>query len=130
VASGSNLIDTFISTNQYGYDVDKIAVTGLNVGTTSGTTYWLNLYNAAVSRGDPVYWDENSGKGCGGLNGTGQDCPSTASNNYVGTIPSEAFTLSGGGTIPEPGSVTLFSSGVLALAGVLRRQLSGRIPPS
>ena len=29
--SGSNLTDTFISTNQYGYDIDKISATGLNV---------------------------------------------------------------------------------------------------
>ena len=32
----------------------------------SGTTYWLNLQNAAVPSGDPVFWDENSGAGCGG----------------------------------------------------------------
>src|SRR5271166_3624725 len=30
-ASGKNLTDTFISTNQFGYDIDVIAVTGLNV---------------------------------------------------------------------------------------------------
>ena len=27
-ASGANLTDTFISTNQFGYDIDKISVTG------------------------------------------------------------------------------------------------------
>ena len=31
---------------------------------TSGSTYWFNVFNAAVPSGDPVYWDENSGKGC------------------------------------------------------------------
>ena len=30
-ASGGNLTDNFISTNQYGYNIDKITVTGLNV---------------------------------------------------------------------------------------------------
>jgi hypothetical protein len=118
-ASGSNLTDKFISTNQYGYDIDKISVFGLNVATTSGTTYWLNLQNAAVPSGDPVYWDENSGAGCGG-----SGCPSKASESAVGTIASEAFTITGGsGTTPEPSSIMLFGSGILGLAGVLRRKL-------
>ena len=66
-ASGANLTDTFISTNQFGYDIDKISVTGLNISMlTGGATYWLNLQNAAVPSGDPVFWDENSGVGCGG----------------------------------------------------------------
>ena len=72
-ASGANLTDTFISTNQFGYDVDKIAVTGLNVPELSGVTYWLNLQNATVPSGDPVFWDENSGVGCGG-----SGCPSSS----------------------------------------------------
>ena len=96
-ASGANLTDTFISTNQFGYDIDKITVTGLNVPELSGATYWLNLQNAAVPSGDPVFWDENSGVGCGG---TG--CPSSASESAVGTIASEAFTIGGGsGTAPR-----------------------------
>ena len=32
-ASGKNVTDQFISTNQYGYDIDLITVTGLNVAT-------------------------------------------------------------------------------------------------
>ena len=36
-ASGKNLTDQFISTNQYGYDIDKITVTGLNLPLSSGT---------------------------------------------------------------------------------------------
>ena len=70
---------------------------GFNVCTETGSfggptlnagTYWLNLQNAVVSNGDPVYWDENCG-------------PSSASENSIGTIPSEAFTL-GGTTAPPP----------------------------
>ena len=38
-ANGSNLTDRFISINQYGYDIDNITVTGLNV----------NLTRAAIS---------------------------------------------------------------------------------
>ena len=119
-ANGNNITDTFISTNQYGYDIDKITYSGFTVnGLTKGATYWLNLQNAAVPSGDPVYWDENSGKGCGGAG-----CPSQASESSVGTIPSEDFTISGGsGSTPEPSSIMLFGSGILGLAGLLRRKL-------
>ncbi len=118
-ASGANLTDKFISTNQYGYDIDLISVTA-SAALTSGSSYWLNLQNAAVPSGDPVFWDENSGVGCGG-----SGCPSKASESAVGTIASEAFTItgSGTGTVPEPSSIMLFGSGILGLAGVLRRKL-------
>jgi len=130
VASGSSLTDKFVSTNQFGYNIDTITVTGQNVpGLTSGTQYWLNLYNAAVPSGDPVFWDENSGVGC-----KGSGCPSSASESAVGTIASEAFTVYGGGCgggcelqagggAPEPSSIVLFGSGILGLAGLLRRKL-------
>ena len=128
-ASGANLKDSFISTNQYGYNIDKITVTGLNVGLGGGNTYWLNLQNAYVPSGDPVYWDENSGAGC-----MSNGCPSSASESALGTIPSEAFTVNGyclaGGAgsadcapSPEPASFLLLSSGILGLAGLLRRKL-------
>jgi len=113
-ASGNSLSDTFISSNQYGYNIDSIKVIGLEVAVVTGTTYWLNLQNATVPSGDPVYWDENSG-------------PSSASESAVGTIPSEAFTINGSsggsGSTPEPSSIMLFGSGILGLAGVLRRKL-------
>ncbi len=123
-ASGKNLTDQFLSVNQYGYDIDEIHVTGLNVG-LSAKTYWLNLGNAVVPSGDPVFWDENSGIGCGGDNGKGGGCPSQPSGNFEGTIPSESFTVTGpsGGSTPEPGSFSLFGSGILALVGALRRRL-------
>jgi hypothetical protein len=119
-AKGRNLTDQFISTNQYGYDIDKLTISGLNVAVTSGTTYWLNLENATVPGGDPVLWDENSGKGC-----QSSGCPSQASETSVGTIASEAFTINTGGTqtTPKPGSFILFASGALGLAGVVRRKL-------
>jgi len=121
-ASGKNLTDQFISSNVYGFDVDKITVTGLSVG-LSGGTYWLNLQNAMVPNGDPVFWDQNYGKGCGGSDGKGANCPSMASESAIGTIYSEAFTITGGGSTPEATSIVLFSSGILGLAGMLRRKL-------
>lgn len=77
-ASGNNLTDQFISTNQFGYNIDKISVSGLNVSAGG----YLNLQNAVVPSGDPVYWDENSG-------------PSQAYESSVGTIPSESFDITG-----------------------------------
>jgi hypothetical protein len=101
--------------NQYGFNVCTETGSFTDTNLAAGT-YWLNLQNASVNTGDPIYWDENSG-------------PSQASENSVGTIPSEAFTLTGGttttssGTVPEPSSIMLFGSGILGLAGVLRRKL-------
>jgi len=126
-ASGNNLNDHFISVNQYGYDIDQITATGLNVVLLSGKTYWLNLQNASVASGNPVYWDENDGVGCTGDDGRGGGCPSMASGGGIGSDPPEAFdiygTNGGTGTTPEPDSFILLASGILGLAGVLRRKL-------
>jgi PEP-CTERM motif len=120
VGGTANATDKYLSTNQYGYNIDLIHIS-TPIGQLNAGTYWLNLFNATVASGDPVYWDENSGKGCGG-----SGCPSSASESAVGTIPSEAFTVnySGGtGSTPEPSSIMLFGSGLLGLAGLLRRKL-------
>ncbi len=82
--------------NQYGYNVCT-ETTSFNGPTLNAGTYWVNLQNASVPSGDPVYWDENSGVGC-----TGPGCPSSASDSEVGTIPSEAFTILGNGTTQPP----------------------------
>ena len=106
-------------TNEYGYNV--CTETGsFNGPTLNAGTYWVNLQNASVPDGDPFYWDENSGVGChsGG-------CPSQASENNVGSIPSEAFTL-GGSAIPTttslsaPGSAT--AGQVVTLAAAVQAQ--------
>ena len=72
------------TTNQLGFSICVESGTFPNVNLNAGT-YWMNLQNAVVNTGDPVYWDENSG-------------PSYASENSVGTIPSESFTVLGGST--------------------------------
>jgi len=100
--------------------------TCLETGTFSGVnlgqgTYFINLQNAVTNNGDPAYWDENTGIGC-----HSEGCPSQASESSVGTINSESFSIlgsSGGATVPEPGSLLLFGSGVVAGIGFLRRKL-------
>ena len=113
--------------NQLGFNVCNEAGTFNSVNLNPGT-YWLNLQNAVVNTGDPVYWDENNG-------------PSIASENSLGTIPSESFTVLGANSTtcwgcgcannpdcagPEPGSLTLSLSGVTTIFGalaVLRRRI-------
>lgn len=111
--------------NSFGYNVcDE---TGTFKGPTlNNGTYWLTLQNGVVPSGDPVYWDENSGIGC-----HSPGCPSEATESATGSIPSEAFSLLGTtsssttttGSVPEPGSLFLFASGFVGLAGMLRRKL-------
>ena len=76
--------------NQYGYNVCTETSSNFNGPTLQPGTYWVNLHNASVPSGDPVYWDENSGVGC-----ESSGCPSQAYENSVGTIPSESFTMLG-----------------------------------
>lgn len=93
--------------------------TGLfNGPTLPNGTYWMSLENARTLGGDPAYWDENSGVGC-----QSPGCPSQVWRNNGGTIPSESFSILGnqGGSTPEPDSLILFASGLLAMAGVIRR---------
>ncbi len=110
--------------NGFGYDV--CTETGMFHGPTlANGTYWLEMQNAVVNNGDPVYWDENSGIGC-----TSPGCPSEATcpdcilKKDGGDLPPESFTLYGNvqGTTPEPGSFLLFGSGVLTVVGLVRRR--------
>jgi len=128
----NDVMDTTVSltqsncfSNNFGLDVcsEHAALSG----NLAAGNYFLTLENAATVEGEPVYWDENSGVGC-----TSSGCPSSAQENTLGTVPSEAFTLSGSGTstttttsgtsTPEPSSIMLFGSGILVLAGVVRRK--------
>jgi hypothetical protein len=103
--------------NSFGFNV--CTETGSFNTTLAAGTYWLNLQNASVPSGDPVYWDENSG-------------PSSASQSSAGTIPSEAFTILGssattgktGEGLPEPSSIMLFGSGILGCLGVIKRKMN------
>jgi len=106
-----NFTQSGCSSNQYGFNVCTETSGAFGPVNLASGTYWLNLDNAVVNTGDPIYWDENSG-------------PSSASENSVGTIPSEAFTMGCGceppPTTPEPGTFVLLGSGILGLGSFLR----------
>ncbi len=122
----TSVTNTFLGTNQFGYAL-FLADESFSGVTWSGDGY-VTLSNACTTSGcsvaNPIYWDENSG-------------PSTAYENVLGSIPSEAFSLSGcsgcvcdasgspncGPPVPEPSSILLFGSSILGLGGVLRRWL-------
>ena len=118
-----NFTQSGCSTNQYAFNV--CTETGNFNGPTLGNgTYWVNLQNAVVADGDPVYWDENDGIGC-----SSPGCPSLGlGNNCIDPgyqcVGSEAFTLSGNteATVPEPASVVLFGSSLFAAVGCVRRK--------
>jgi hypothetical protein len=110
---------TDLGSNQFGYELWQYDFTFAAVQVPNGTS-WVTLSNATDSGGNPVYWDENSG-------------PSSAYENSVGSIASEAFTLTGtfcgsgadcGPPVPEPSSIVLFGSGFLGVVGILRRKLN------
>ena len=106
---------TDLGFNLFGYEIWQIDFTDLGEVPLAPGTYWLTLRSASVGLGnpDPVYWDENGG-------------PSTAyAGSPPGMIPSESFTITGTANTPEPSSIALFGSGILGLAGVLRRRPMG-----
>lgn len=120
VASGmADLSNVFLFTNSFGYDVYESTATGLDVSLTAGT-YFLAFQNATSSNGDPLFWDENDGVGC-----TSPGCPSTSYEQGIGQIPgSESFTINGSSRpTPEPGSMGLLGSGIIGVAGMLRRKM-------
>jgi PEP-CTERM motif len=95
----------FIFENGQDYNIfsDKVSL-GAPIYLAPGT-YYLTLQNAVASNGDPAYWDENDG-------------PSLAFENTLGAIGSESFDV----LTPEPGSLMLFGSGLLLVAGAWRRK--------
>ena len=117
----ADLTSQFLFTNGLGYDIFKETASVVDASIFLGSgTYWLNLQNATTQNGNTLYWDENSGVGC-----MSPGCPSEASSNELGTIPSESFDIfgpAGNGTTPEPGSVVLLGSGMLVLAQAMRRK--------
>jgi len=88
-----NFVQNDCNANQYGFNV-CIETGDFPTPLLMPGTYWVNLQNAVVNNGDPIEWDENDG-------------PSSASENSIGTIPSESFTMLGNTPVPTETSLTV-----------------------
>src|ERR1039457_5710241 len=82
----TGVTNTFLGTNQYGYNLFQAGYSFFLQYRYWNDAYYLTLQNACTTSGcsvsNPIYWDENSGS-------------STAYDDTLGSIPSEAFTLTG-----------------------------------
>ncbi len=95
----------------YPYDVETNTVSGLNVGLSAGTTYWLTLYGAAIP--GTAAWDQNYGSSAAQFSTHGFSAP----------ISSETFDINGGSSsTPEPASLGLLGGGILVMLGAFRRR--------
>jgi hypothetical protein len=109
-ASGTSQLPQFYPCDPDGvvclFDINF--VTSLSQG-----TYYLNLTGVDA----PFAWDTPSHP----LNGTNAYYKD-ASGVETSNIPGEGFKIEGSSATPEPGSIMLFGSGVVGLAGMLRRR--------
>src|ERR1019366_1583370 len=96
---------------------------------TAGNTYWLSISNATDASNDGTQaWDvPNGGSGGPAICNFRQSGTNFGACIEDGVIfGGESFTISSlpPATTPEPSSILLFGSGILGLAGILRRRLN------
>lgn len=124
---------TFLFINGFGYDIYDVTIPVTGPAMNTFTQYWVTLSNASDSQGDnsTEAWDYTGGPATCNYRQSGTNlgaCGSGAGILAEHTTPQdgegESFTISGSqATTPEPSSIILFGSGILGLAGILRRKL-------
>jgi hypothetical protein len=107
--------ETFLG-NFGGFPTYEYWVMGLTWNVTPGTQYWLSVY---PDLGFPPQWGWSSGTGGDGI--SYQDF--FGARSQLAADMAFALDGQGGGEIPEPGTLIMLGTGVLGLAGVIRRKL-------
>jgi hypothetical protein len=99
---------------------------GLSVALQAGVEYHLALHNGPVTNTtrSEFYWETTNPNSTQ----TGLECDLTLGacfNSWNNNGDEHAFNLTGGTTnTPEPGTLALFGTSVVGLAGMLRRKLN------
>jgi len=111
----------FIEVNSDGYDIDEESFSINSLPLVAGT-YWFSLQNAVAVSGNPlIYWDMSNGPSVAYVSTHGN------TNGYAGVVGTNSDTFQILGTsaavTPEPSSFLLLGSGLLGLAGLIKRKL-------
>jgi hypothetical protein len=109
---GETFLGNFGGFPVYTYDIP------VNWDPISGTTYWLSVY---PDLGFPPQWGWSSATGGDGI--SYQDFFGTRSQLNVDMAFTIIGDLKGGGGVPEPGTLVMLGTGILGLAGAVRRKL-------
>jgi hypothetical protein len=118
-----SLSSVFDATNRFGYSIYTATFSLPSVLLPAGT-YWLALDNAVSANGSDISWDQNDGPSRAWDSGAGYLTPTRCQLTFppTGSVNcSETFDVNGA-AVPEPGSIALFGSAALILAGGLRRK--------
>jgi hypothetical protein len=113
VVSG-NGSETFLQNDNIG-DPTFLYTLPVNFSATAGTEYWISV---VPDLSFPPQWGWETGTG-------GDGAAYQCFLGSCGAVPNDlAFALFGGtSTTPEPGTLILLGSGILGLAGTLRRKI-------
>jgi hypothetical protein len=121
----ASLTDTYTGTQLYGsedLDQESFSLPGLSL---AAGTYYLQLQNAVTGYGNPLYWDASNGSSDAAQAGNDSDPYDLNGANSNPGSNSETFQILGSpdSVTPEPSSFLLLGSGLLRLAGLIKRKL-------
>jgi PEP-CTERM motif len=127
----ASVTNAVLGVNGVGYTILGDSFSLPSVVLSSGT-YWIELLNASVPNGDPIYWDMNGGPSSAWESGSGDvtDCTDSGlnapplGNNRCSTT----FDITGtsSGAVPEPLTLSLFGGGLAGAAAMRRRRRANK----